>query len=168
MPRNRRTAKDNGTRMETAVRDYLAWALNDQRIVRPRLRGANDTGDIANVSYHGQPVCIECKWLANPVYGSIMAEAEREAGNCDSPYPWGVAKRDRVGIKTRESVGKQWAFTRLNTLTLMLEPLPKETRITICERMTLRGRASDIAMLTVRQFALLLNSGLPLGGENDE
>ena len=47
--------------METAVEHYLQWALNDQRIIRRRLHGSNDLGDIANIFFHGQPVCVEVK-----------------------------------------------------------------------------------------------------------
>ena len=44
--RSRRTAKDNGTRMESAVESYLQWALGDLRIQRLRLHGSKDVGDI--------------------------------------------------------------------------------------------------------------------------
>ena len=60
--RNRATAKKNGTPKETAVQDYLAWALNDRRIMRTRTHGSKDIGDIGNVFFHGEPVTIEVKW----------------------------------------------------------------------------------------------------------
>ena len=46
--RSRKTAKDNGTRMETAVESYLQWALDDPRIQRLRLHGSKDVGDITD------------------------------------------------------------------------------------------------------------------------
>lgn len=51
--RNRATAKKNGTTMETAVQDYLAWALNDRRIMRTRTHGSKDIGDIGFIAWLG-------------------------------------------------------------------------------------------------------------------
>lgn len=91
--RSRRTAKDNGTRMESAVESYLQWALDDLRIQRLRLHGSKDIGDIGNVFFHGRPVCIEVKWTQTMNAPQHMREAIREAGNMDSPYPWVVQKK---------------------------------------------------------------------------
>lgn len=88
--RNRATAKKNGTAMETAVQDYLAWALNDRRIMRTRTHGSKDIGDIGNVFFHGEPVTIEVKWTKTMNASEHMREAVREAGNADSPYLWVV------------------------------------------------------------------------------
>lgn len=83
--RNRATAKKNGTAMETAVQDYLAWALNDMRIMRTRTHGSKDIGDIGNVFFHGEPVTIEVKWTKTMNAPEHMREAVKEAGNADSP-----------------------------------------------------------------------------------
>ena len=73
--RSRRTAKGNGTRMETAVESYLQWALGDMRIQRLRLHGNKDIGDIGNVYWHGQPVCIEVRWTQTMDAPRHMREA---------------------------------------------------------------------------------------------
>ena len=97
--------------METAVEHYLQWALDDQRIIRRRLHGSNDLGDIANIFFHGQPVCVEVKNTKLLNATKHYNEAVEEAGNLDSPYPWVVQKKSRVGLSTLERIGRQLAYT---------------------------------------------------------
>ncbi|UVT31600.1 holliday junction resolvase [Mycobacterium phage Mask] len=61
MARTRASAKAAGSRTERAVADYLAQALDDDRIDRRVKTGAKDRGDIAGVRVHGQRVAIEVK-----------------------------------------------------------------------------------------------------------
>ena len=61
MTRNRRSAKTAGTRFETAIAQYLAEQLDDDRIERRRLGGRFDRGDIAGLRHHGQRLVIEAK-----------------------------------------------------------------------------------------------------------
>jgi hypothetical protein len=61
MTRSRRSAKQAGTRFETAIATALADALDDDRIERRTRNGAKDRGDISGIRLHGQRVVIECK-----------------------------------------------------------------------------------------------------------
>lgn len=56
MTRSRRSAKQAGTRFETAIAAALAAALDDDRIERRTRNGAKDRGDIAGIRLHGQRV----------------------------------------------------------------------------------------------------------------
>jgi hypothetical protein len=106
--------------METAVQDYLRWALQDERIMRLRLNGSKDVGDIGNVYAHGERVTLEVKNTSKPGIAGYLSEAEREAGNNDSPYPIVVQKRRGIGIDSMEGVGRQYVFMTLSTLARLL------------------------------------------------
>jgi hypothetical protein len=106
--------------MEKAVQGYLQWALQDERIMRLRLHGAKDIGDVGNVYFHGERVTLEVKNTSKPDVSGHLAEAEREAGNNDSPYPIVVQKRRGVGIDSMEGVGRQYVFMTLSTLARLL------------------------------------------------
>ena len=161
--RSRRTAKDNGTRWESAMEAYLQWALDDLRIRRLRLNADRDIGDIGVVYYRGEPVTIECKWTDTLDAGPHMREAEREAGNWDSPYPWVLQKRDRVGLTGIHRLGQHMAYTRTSVLDAMLLDWDETMRRRILTGSSTIGRRHDITMISTRQFALLLNHGEPLG-----
>lgn len=163
--RSRKTAKDNGTRMETAVESYLQWALDDLRIQRLRLHGSKDVGDIGNVFFHGQPVCVEVKWTRTMNAAGHMREAVREAGNADSPYPWVVQKRDGVGITSLRGLARQHAYTRVEVLDAMLAISPPQVQAII--KPAELGREKDMRLITLQDLALILNSGLPLGPDKE-
>lgn len=63
------------------------------RIQRLRLHGNKDIGDIGNVYWHGQPVCIEVKWTQTMDAPQHMREAVKEAGNMDSRPTRGSSRR---------------------------------------------------------------------------
>ena len=67
-------SKQKGTRFETAVTEYLRWALQDERIQRLTLHGSKDIGDIGNVYFHGAPVVLECKATRAPHYAKNWGE----------------------------------------------------------------------------------------------
>lgn len=115
MTRNRRSAKTAGQRMESAVESYLQWALQDERIMRLRLYGSRDVGDIGNVMLRGTPACIEVKNTTVMDIAGHLHEAEVEAGNMDSPFPIVVQKRRGIGIDTREGTGRQLVLMTLET-----------------------------------------------------
>lgn len=144
--RSRKTAKDNGTRMETAVEAYLQWALDDPRIQRLRLHGSKDVGDIGNVYWHGQPVT--------------------EAGNMDSPYPWVIQKKAGVGLTSMHKLGQQHAYTVTEVMDAMLRLSPSALRARIKPEPL--GRKKTMCLITLQEFALILNSGLPLGPDTEE
>lgn len=163
MTSSRRTAKDKGTRFETGMERYLRWALDDQRIHRLRLHGNKDIGDIGNVFFMGDPVTIECKSTKRFNATQHLREAVVEAGNADSPYPWVLQKRDRVGLTSLKGLGDQWAYTSEDVLDTMCERLDEETMLRVRLDAQRIGRGRNIVCITVRQFALLLNHGQPLG-----
>ena len=165
MPRNRQSAKKAGTAMETAVEHYLQWALNDQRIIRRRLHGSNDLGDIANIFFHGQPVCVEVKNTKRLDATKHYNEAVEEAGNLDSPYPWVVQKKPRVGLSTLERIGQQLAYTDLDTYNTMCALADNDRYFTPRIRTEFLGRRKQLVCVTLKSLALILNDGLPLGPE---
>lgn len=129
MTRNRRSAKQAGARMEQAVADYLAWALNDSRVERRHLSGTQDRGDITGIMLDGERVCIEVKNTSRPDIAEHIREAQEEAGNDDAVFWAVVQKRHGIGIEDRDTVGRQLVY------------------------------------MTLEQYALLLNHGMPLGEE---
>lgn len=165
--RSRATAKTNGTRFETAMERYLQWALDDPRIQRLRLHGAKDIGDIGNVFYRTEPVTIECKWTGTLNAAGHMREAMVEAANADGRHPWVLQKRDGTGLATLRSCGEQLAYTYDDVLADMISGETGATVRMVTDGMRVTGRARDIDVITVRQFALLLNHGLPLGPDTE-
>jgi hypothetical protein len=106
--------------MEKAVQDYLQWALQDERIMRMRLHGAKDIGDVGNVYFHGERVTLEVKNTSKTGIAGYLSEAEDEAGNNGSPYPIVVQKRRGVGIDSMAGIGNQYVFMTLSTLARLL------------------------------------------------
>jgi hypothetical protein len=92
--RSRASAKQAGTAFETAIVRYLAAQLEDDRIERRRLSGAQDRGDIAGVRVHGQRVVIECKnYGGRLMVGPWLTEADIERGHDDAAVGMVIAKR---------------------------------------------------------------------------
>jgi hypothetical protein len=82
--RNRQSAKQAGAAAERAVADYLAQALDDDRIDRRVKNGNKDRGDIGGVRIHGQRLVIEVKNHVRTDIAGWIAEAQIEAGNDDA------------------------------------------------------------------------------------
>lgn len=132
MSRNRKSAKQAGARMEQAVADYLAWALDDRRIERRHLTGSKDRGDITGIMHDGERVCIEVKNTSKLALSEHIAEAMEEAMNDDATFWAVVQKRKGIGIDSPAGVGQQ------------------------------------LVVMTLEQYALLLNHGQPLGPESED
>ncbi|MEE8725518.1 MAG: hypothetical protein SOI15_05540 [Bifidobacterium crudilactis] len=164
MSRNRRSAKTAGTRFETAVRDYLAWALQDERIMRPRLHGSKDMGDIANVCFMGQKVCIECKNTAAKAYKQHLREAAVEAGNLDAPFYFVVQKVPGIGIRSIDTLGQQLAYTTPEVISLMRQEAPQDDLLNEPHAFTPLASTGFIS-LSLNSLALILNHGITLGTE---
>ena len=96
MTRSRRSAKQAGTRFETAIAAALADSLDDDRIERRTRNGSKDRGDISGIRLHGQRVVIECKDVATLALPQWTAEAQIEAGNDDALV--GVVVHKRRGV----------------------------------------------------------------------
>ena len=92
--RNRRSARNAGTRFEGQVARYLSEALDDDRIERRAKSGQKDRGDIAGVRFRGKRVVIECKDVVKMDLAGWTQEAEVEAGNDDAGF-WAVAHKRR-------------------------------------------------------------------------
>lgn len=161
-------SKDKGTRFETAVADYLRWALGDARIQRLTLHGNKDIGDIGNVFFHGQPVVVECKATKNPGWSKHWRECEIEMGNRDTEYGWVIRKRTRIGIDTRDKMGEHLAYTRKQTyfqMADMLDNLEIANQFDVWSEPIPRNPL--LIGLNLHHFALLLNHGLPLGPDQE-
>ncbi len=97
MTRNRASARAAGARFERAVADYLAVALDDDRIDRRVNYGAKDRGDIAGLRHAGRRICVEVKDTSRWIPGTWLAEVEVERGNADAHVGLVVAKRRGKG-----------------------------------------------------------------------
>ncbi|GAA6121921.1 hypothetical protein BPY_00290 [Bifidobacterium psychraerophilum] len=166
MSRNRKSAKTAGTRFETAVRDYLAWALQDERIMRPRLHGSKDMGDIANVCFMGQKVCIECKNTAAKAYKQHLREAMVEAGNLDAPFYFVVQKVPGIGIRSIDSIGQQLAYTTPEVISLMRREAPQDDLLNEPYSFTPLASTGFVSC-SLKSLALILNHGITLGTEQE-
>ena len=69
-----------GTRAETAVVRYLREELDDDRVERRALHGANDMGDIFDIDVHGFSCIAECKAVRDARVEEHRAETLRERG----------------------------------------------------------------------------------------
>jgi hypothetical protein len=103
MTRSRQSAKAAGTRFERQIADYLAEALQDDRIDRMPLFGNRDRGDVSGVRIHGQRLTIECKDRARLDLPAWTAEARIAAGNADALA--GIVISKRTGVS---DPGRQW------------------------------------------------------------
>jgi hypothetical protein len=91
--RTRASAKAAGAAAERAVADYLAQALDDDRIDRRVKRGNSDRGDIGGVRVRGERLVVEVKNCARTDLAGWIAEAQIEAGNDDALAGVVIAKR---------------------------------------------------------------------------
>jgi hypothetical protein len=105
-----------GTRLERAVADYLAAALNDDRVDRMPLHGKGDRGDIAGVrTVMGERVTVEVKNTARLNLGVWINEVQAEKGNNDSACGVVVHKRHGKGAP-----GEQLVTMRLEDFAVLL------------------------------------------------
>lgn len=115
MTRNRKSARNAGTRFERVIADALAAALEDDRIDRRVKNGAKDRGDVAGVRLHGQRVVVECKDTSVMRLPEWVREAQIECGNDDALVGLVVHKRHGVGDPMR-----QWVSMTLADLVAIL------------------------------------------------
>ena len=116
MTRNRQSAKAAGTRFETAIAQYLATELDDDRIERRRLAGSKDRGDIAGLRHHGQRLVIEVKDYGGQIKAAEwIEEAHVEAGNDSALCGLVVAKR-----RGTTDPGSQYVLCTVNDLIALL------------------------------------------------
>ncbi len=118
--RNRATAKQAGTRMETTTARYLAEYLEAPEIERRRLSGAKDKGDIAGVkTIRGGTVVVEVKDHNGSVQVKAwLDEGEIERGNADATL--GVVVFKRSGVPYSNGA-EQGVLMTLETFARLLE-----------------------------------------------
>ncbi|MCK0174788.1 hypothetical protein [Mycolicibacterium sp. F2034L] len=115
MTRSRTSARAAGTRFERTTADYLAQALDDDRIDRRARTGAKDRGDIAGIRIHGQRVVVECKDTARVTLPAWTVEAHTEADNDGALV--GVVIHKRHGTA---DPGRQWVAMTVDDLVALL------------------------------------------------
>ncbi len=104
--------------METLVADYLASALDDDRIERRAKTGAKDRGDIGGVRCAAGRVVVETKDYGGRLLPSEwIREAHVEAGNDDAAVGVVVAKRRGYGAS---QMGGQYVLMTLADLAVLL------------------------------------------------
>lgn len=113
--RSRRSARQAGSRFERSIADYLAWALDDDRIDRRVKNGAKDRGDIGGVRHMGGRVVVECKDCAVLSLPQWVGEVEVERGNDDGLA--GVVVHKRRG---RSGAADQWVTMTVGELVALL------------------------------------------------
>ena len=119
MARTRRSARTAGTRFERQTADYLARALDDDRIDRRARTGAKDRGDITGVAHMGQRIVIECKNTTRTDLAQWWKEAQTERDNDDAGIALVVHKRHG-----RADPGDQWVTLTLRELAALLTATP--------------------------------------------
>lgn len=115
MTRSRASAKAAGSRTERVVADYLAAALDDDRIDRRVKTGAKDRGDIGGLRIHGQRLVAEVKDVAKTDLPGWTNEAHTEAGNDDALVGVVIAKR-----RGTTDPGKYWVHCTVDDLLALI------------------------------------------------
>lgn len=111
--------------------DYLAFALNDDRIERRAKNGQLDRGDITGVkTIRGGRVVIECKNTSRDNLPLWIREAEVERGNDDAVV--GVVAHKRFGSGKGED---QYVSMTLATFALLLEGGPDDRAVVVLDPM---------------------------------
>ena len=115
MTRNRQSAKQAGSATERAVADYLAAALDDDRIDRRVKRGSADRGDIGGLRIHGRRLVLEVKDCAKVDLPGFTAQAHLEANNDDALCGVVCAKR-----RGTTDPGRYWVHMTLDDLLALM------------------------------------------------
>lgn len=124
MSRTRASAKKAGTEFERQIADYLAMALDDDRIDRRVKSGAKDRGDIGGVRTRGHRVTVECKSVLSRVdLAGWVKESHIEAGNDGALL--GIVAHKRRG---RTDPADQWVTMAMGDLVALLTGEPQEGR----------------------------------------
>jgi hypothetical protein len=115
MARNRTSARAAGARTERHVADYLADALDDDRIDRRVKTGAKDRGDIGGLRVHGQRLVAEVKDVAKTDLPGWTSEAHVEACNDDALVGVVISKR-----RGTTDPGRYWVHMTVDDLLALL------------------------------------------------
>ena len=123
MTRSRTSARAAGARTERAVADWLAAALDDDRIDRRVRTGAKDRGDVAGVRVAGQRLVIEVKDCARMDLAGWIREAHVEAAHDDALCGVVVSKR-----RGTTDPGSYYVHMELRDLVALITGTPQEGR----------------------------------------
>lgn len=123
MTRSRRSAKTIGTQTERHVADYLAQALDDDRIDRRVKRGNQDRGDVSGLRVHGQRLVVEVKDCARQDLPGWVRESHIEAANDDALCGCVITKR-----RGTRDVGRYWVHMTVDDLIALITGQPQEGR----------------------------------------
>lgn len=169
-------SKSKGTKMETNTVRYLSWALQDERIDRMPLHGANDVGDISGVRFHGGKVCVECKDTKSPAYAAHWLELLDEMGNADAEYGVLIQHTKGQGVDVK-SMGWQMAimtrdmldsFTAPYASTAIPEVVQTVARELPSTERPLRGHCGPLVWIPLCLWTLLVNDLQPLGPDGGD
>lgn len=156
-----------GTAFETATVRYLQWALQDDRIMRPRLQGSGDIGDIANVRCRGARVTIQCKAAKRPEWTPWWRDALEQAGNYDAPYAVVLRKLKGRGLGLR-SMNRQEVYMAPGMLDALLDGASFEQVKRVKDESYRPSKRLPFVAIPLRVFALILNDFIALGPDTEE
>jgi hypothetical protein len=116
MSRSRASAKQAGTRFETAIAAYLADVLADDRIERRARNGAKDRGDLSGLRViGGGRLVAELKDVTIMSLSGWVNEAHLEAGNDDAIASVVIHKR-----RGKADPGDQYVTCTLRDLVALM------------------------------------------------
>lgn len=87
-----------GADFEQMCADYITKRTGGE-VIRKRLHGNKDEGDLFGVKFRGKRVTVECKDQAKMALSQWVDEAETERGNDDGVYGIVIHKRKGRGAK---------------------------------------------------------------------
>lgn len=107
--------QQKGARFEQACADYITKRTGDE-VIRRRLGGAYDKGDLHGVRHLGKRVTVECKDCRDMKLSQWLDEAETERGNDGGEY--GIVIHHRKG-KGAAQFGENYVTMTLDTFLAM-------------------------------------------------
>lgn len=104
-------ASRKGATFETQIADYISQRLGKE-VIRRRLTGQNDKGDLHGLKMRGKRVTVECKNRKQMNLSQWIDEAEIERGNDDGEFGIVIHKRPGKGAK---NLGENYVTMTLDT-----------------------------------------------------
>lgn len=104
-----------GAKFEQDCADYITMRTGGE-VIRKRLHGTKDEGDLYGVRFLGKRVTVECKDCAKMELSKWLDEADVERGNDDGEY--GIVIHHRKG-KGAAHFGENYVTMTLDTFLAM-------------------------------------------------
>lgn len=108
-------SQKKGAAFEQACADYISKRTGEE-VIRKRLGGSQDKGDLYGVKHLGKRVTVECKDCKDMKLAKWVEEAETERGNDDGEY--GIVIHHRKG-KGQVQFGENYVTMTLDTFLAM-------------------------------------------------